>query len=176
MAISKEEYRRRVEAGVCAYCAGERDREDRRHCEKCRERFKKYDRARDADPERRNRKVEGNRILRAADPKKYRDISKASLDKLRSLVYSAYGNVCACCGETSPLFLTLDHVNNDGAQHRRSLTGKNYGARIDAILRWARDNNFPNTLRLLCFNCNCGRHRNKGVCPHQLSMETTQEC
>lgn len=21
--------------------------------------------------------------------------------------------------------------------------------------------------QLLCFNCNCGRHRNGGVCPHK---------
>jgi hypothetical protein len=27
---------------------------------------------------------------------------------------------------------------------------------------------FPNdVLRLLCFNCNCGRAKNGGICPHE---------
>ena len=32
------------------------------------------------------------------------------------------------------------------------------------ILRISR--NFPDFLQILCFNCNCGRNRNGGICPH----------
>jgi hypothetical protein len=39
---------------------------------------------------------------------------------IREDVIAAYGGRCACCGEFERDFLTLDHVNNDGAEHRRS--------------------------------------------------------
>lgn len=82
--------------------------------------------------------------------------------RLRQEVHTAYGNQCTCCQENNPVFLTLDHVNNDGAAHRKSLSCGGAG-----LLRWARDSNFPQTLTLLCYNCNCGRYRNSGICPHQ---------
>ena len=25
----------------------------------------------------------------------------------------------------------------------------------------------PDTIQILCFNCNCGRARNGGICPHE---------
>jgi hypothetical protein len=33
-------------------------------------------------------------------------------------------------------------------------------------------NAFPDTITLLCFNCNCGKGRNKGVCPHKGTVKT----
>src|SRR5213078_4819734 len=33
---------------------------------------------------------------------------------IRAEVLAAYGNACACCGETEEAFLALDHVHNDG--------------------------------------------------------------
>ncbi len=167
MGISEAEYHRRKDAGICTKCTGPRDRDDRVYCEACREYFKEHDRKRDADPERRKRKVEGNRALRESNPAKYNRIAKYSLDRLRRKVYEAYGDKCVCCGESNPLFLTIDHINNDGAQHRRALNRRRRGSDTGAILRWARDNNYPDTLQLLCWNCNCGRQRNGGVCPHK---------
>ncbi len=86
--------------------------------------------------------------------------SKAWRTELRSVVYQAYGNSCQWCGESNFKFLTLDHVNGDGAAHRREIGG------IAKMLKWAKDNNYPTSLRLLCYNCNCGRERNGGICPH----------
>jgi len=40
--------------------------------------------------------------------------AKALLIKLKTMVYNHYGWLCNCCGETTPKFLTIDHVNNDG--------------------------------------------------------------
>src|SRR5881396_3810055 len=40
---------------------------------------------------------------------------------LRAEGIGAYGGKCACCGETTFEFLTIDHVRNDGKQHRRAL-------------------------------------------------------
>jgi hypothetical protein len=28
-------------------------------------------------------------------------------------------------------------------------------------------NNFPRGYRILCYNCNCGRALNNGICPHK---------
>lgn len=81
--------------------------------------------------------------------------------RLRSEFLAAYGGACSCCGETEPLFLQLDHVNNDGAAHRRAFKT---GAKLLAQLKregWPRDR-----YRLLCANCNFGRALNGGVCPH----------
>ena len=84
--------------------------------------------------------------------------------KLRDDVRSHYGNQCACCGETEYVFLTLDYTQNDGAQHRQRLrpTRSNLG-----IYRDARKRDYPDYYQLLCMNCNYGKYRNNGVCPHQ---------
>jgi len=77
-------------------------------------------------------------------------------------VLSHYGSKCQCCGEDNPDLLTIDHVNGGGNKHRRSI-GESSG-----IHRWLVKNNFPDGFRLLCFNCNCGRQINGGVCPHTM--------
>jgi hypothetical protein len=69
---------------------------------------------------------------------------------------------CDCCGEKNIKFLTIDHVNNDGKVHRQ--TNKEAGWHI---YRWLRKNNFPGGFRVLCYNCNMGRAKNNGVCPHK---------
>lgn len=51
-------------------------------------------------------------------------------------------------------------MNNDGAHHRK-VVGPAYMA------EWFVDNEFPDGFQILCFNCNCGRHRNGDVCPHK---------
>jgi hypothetical protein len=102
---------------------------------------------------------------------------KKSKGKLRDLVISHYGGYkCVCCGETEKLFLTLDHINDDGAAHRRSINpSAPRQATSERLCSWLRDNNFPPGFQVLCFNCNIGKHRN-GVCPHQsLMSEQLQE-
>lgn len=87
--------------------------------------------------------------------------------QVKEQVFAHYGKQCACCGEDEPIFLTLDHMNNDGADHRRELLpGTPRGASADAVWRWVVKNDFPDTFQILCFNCNCGKQAN-GVCPHQ---------
>ena len=94
--------------------------------------------------------------------------------RVRIEVYKHYGNECACCGENEPLFLSIDHINNDGADHRRELT-EGWGGNIEARRRyagvifyhWIKRNRFPSNLQLLCMNCNMGKQRNNGICPHE---------
>lgn len=80
--------------------------------------------------------------------------------KLYDEVIKAYGAKCKCCGETIRLFLTLDHVEAIGGQKTRPGIVATY---IDARRR-----GFPDDYQVLCFNCNCGRARNGGICPHTL--------
>ncbi len=86
--------------------------------------------------------------------------------KLWKHVFGHYGEKCVCCGEAEPLFLTIDHVNNDGAAHRRSMPDGRYSTG-ERMYRWLRDNGFPEGFQTLCMNCNLGKQRNGGVCPHQ---------
>lgn len=76
-------------------------------------------------------------------------------------VFEHYGARCICCGETNIGFLSIDHIRNDGADHRRKV-GAGW-----AMYRWLIKNNFPDGFQVLCYNCNLGRFRNGNVCPHK---------
>ena len=76
-------------------------------------------------------------------------------------VLEAYGGaVCSCCGETEPLFLSIDHINEDGAEMR-----KIHGSGID-FYRWLKKHDYPGGFQVLCMNCNLGKAINGGQCPH----------
>ncbi len=85
--------------------------------------------------------------------------------RLHEEVYGAYGGACACCGEAEPRFLMIDHVNGDGAEHRRSI-GICAGFKF---YLWLRREGFPNdpVLQVLCANCSLAKER--GGCPHKES-------
>lgn len=85
--------------------------------------------------------------------------------KLRQRILDAYGNRCACCGETTPEFLTVDHFNNDGAEHRKLIGHGNH------FYKWLAKHGFPQEdFQLLCWNCNCAKGR-YGACPHMAKGE-----
>lgn len=69
---------------------------------------------------------------------------------------------CACCGEETPEFLTLDHVENNGSEHRREI-GMKSGWQF---YLWIIRNNYPHGFQVLCMNCNCAKAW-WGECPHQ---------
>lgn len=85
-----------------------------------------------------------------------------SRDYTRAAVILKYspGGVCQCCGESDRRLLTIDHVNNDGAEHRKTVSSAH-------LVGWLRKNNFPEGFQVLCFNCNMGKSANGGVCPHE---------
>lgn len=89
---------------------------------------------------------------------------KKYAESVKSKVYIHYGNRCVCCGETTPEFLTIDHMNNDGGRFRRTRGGGRGSGR--QLYMWIVRNGFPNDLQLLCFNCNCVKLRT-GLCPHR---------
>lgn len=88
--------------------------------------------------------------------------------RVRDAAFAAYGGYkCVCCGETEPSFLTLDHINNDGAEFRRKIAGKRTAAGYHTYI-WLAKNGYPEGIQVLCMNCNHGKRMNNGVCPHQV--------
>lgn len=85
--------------------------------------------------------------------------------EFKRIIFEFYGNKCACCGETEPKFLTVDHINNDGNVARRA-TKEGGTDFYRQVARAIRDGNPPKDLQLLCRNCNWGKHVNGGICPH----------
>ena len=80
--------------------------------------------------------------------------------KYRADAISHYGGKCACCGETEPKFLTIDHIDGGGGKHKRAAKCHNIGTLL-------RREGYPPGFQVLCWNCNCGRQLNGGVCPHK---------
>lgn len=99
--------------------------------------------------------------------KRWQPAAAAKRARIKEATFAAYGGyICACCGETERNFLTLDHINNDGAAYRRSLYGNRNAAGIVTYRRLVRDG-FPVGFQVLCMNCNHGKRMNNGVCPHK---------
>lgn len=85
---------------------------------------------------------------------------------MRIMVFEAYGGAkCRCCGESIYEFLTIDHMDNDGAKHRAAIGSHLY--------RWLIEHDYPEGFQVLCFNCNAGKHRNGGICPHKALESST---
>lgn len=67
--------------------------------------------------------------------------------------------MCVCCGESEMAFLSIDHIDGGGCEHRRQI-------KSNRIYNWLINNRFPDGFQVLCFNCNFAKHV-YGVCPHQ---------
>lgn len=92
---------------------------------------------------------------------------KIRVNTLREEAYAGYGGFkCVCCGVQEPCFLTLDHVDGGGRKHRAAEKLRTE----DELYKWVIKNNHPPLLQVMCFNCNCGRARNGGVCPHHTTQ------
>lgn len=76
--------------------------------------------------------------------------------------YSQDPPSCKCCGETELVFLTIDHVDGGGRQHRID-NGIHGGVRT--LPYWLVTNRYPAGFQVLCWNCNAAKHL-LGECPH----------
>lgn len=93
----------------------------------------------------------------------YIKAAKVYRQLIKACVLEHYGKVCQCCGEGNNAFLSVDHIDSDGAKHRKEI-GKSSGI---GFYSWLKKNNFPLGFQTLCFNCNIARHHHGGVCPHK---------
>lgn len=98
---------------------------------------------------------------------KYRKSKQRSDFNLRIKVLNYYGHRCTICGEHRYEFLAIDHINNDGAAHKRSLGNKDSSSVLRDIIK----NNYPNTYQILCHNCNASKQYYKR---NPILLERTQ--
>lgn len=86
--------------------------------------------------------------------------AKARTKKLRLEIITSLGGACACCGDTTFEFLTIDHINGGGKQHRRQYSGNS----VYVIIR--REGYPKDKYRVLCMDCNFSLGA-WGYCPHE---------
>lgn len=118
-----------------------------------------------ADPERyaklKQKWARTNRNRRLRDGDGVRATQRQALAELKVAIMGAYGGKCECCDERNIHFLTLDHVNNDGHEHRARV-GEGY-----ASWRDLRRRGFPQEgYRVMCWNCHMATTHGR-VCPHR---------
>ncbi len=169
----EREKRRRVmrrKAGLCVCCKA--DTGGSRRCRKCSAkqnvaRKKRYvsDKAKGICTKCRKKKAEKGVLCikchSGLDVEMRKRVTTTWRRKLRVEVMAKYGGKCACCGEKELLFLEIDHIEGNGGKHRKAIGG---GARM---YMWLKKHGFPKGFQALCRNCNYGRFRNGGICPHK---------
>ena len=82
--------------------------------------------------------------------------------KIKLKVFTHYCNgkpVCCIegCNVDDMDMLTLDHTNDDGLDHRKKIGGKS----IYPTYGWARKNNYPKILQVMCWNHNIKKQMNR---------------
>lgn len=113
-------------------------------------------------------------FIRKTSYKKHRNAWLARRAMYRRIVFNTYSGTpprCQCAGcplpEMNILFLEVDHIRGLGkaeAEYARL-----HGQRLykgHHLYRWLIKNNFPSGYQILCSNCNHGKERNGGICPH----------
>ena len=97
-----------------------------------------------------------------ADPERFKKRARDHRlnDKRKALAHYSLTEhpSCTLCGEDDLRFLCLDHVEGNGAEHRR----KDPSVKPNPYL-WARKNEFPPIFRTLCHNCNWLEHHIPGT-------------
>lgn len=102
------------------------------------------------------------RRYRIANKERARTSVERCATRIKLEAFKAYGGAkCACCGETLIEGLGIDHVNGDGAVHRRERSGGG-----TALYYWLRRHKYPPGFQVLCATCNVAKGTSDH-CPHQ---------
>lgn len=166
MSVTRETYAARIADGLCGICGREREQKNRRRCNRCLKIACKAVSTYQKSLHRRRLCVtcgapsEGAYRCGTCATKSF-ERHRLRYQRFKDLVFEHYGGYrCACCAETRSQFLTLDHIDGGGALERKRLgvAGHYY--------KWLIESGYSTKLQVLCWNCNCGRYKNGGVCPH----------
>lgn len=162
-----------VQAGLCPSCKTGTPKEGMVLCERCWTRRNKPEaKAKQTELVRRYKKSNREKGLcdRCKNPiqpgyKECPECKRRAFERRRAMkqaVIDKYGGKCTCCGEHRFEFLTIDHVYNNGAEHRREVKQHVYGA----VLREPKSDQY----QLLCMNCNFAKGK-YGYCPHEVEQK-----
>lgn len=102
-------------------------------------------------------------FLRRWDPNRIAQSKKAKYrqhHRNKIKVMEMYGKECCLCGIDKYETLCVDHIKNNGAEHRRSVDFKkrNRGGMWGIL---AKTEYRPDLYRILCHNCNMAREKYK---------------
>lgn len=158
--------------GVCSVCLLEKPSQGMRTCEECRDKRRVTTNKSAA-----KRRAEGF-CGHCADAtvagktlcQHHLDYHKNNTRKIKKSTMDRYGGSCVCCGESELDFLTIDHIHENGAAHRREL-GPTKKSGVHFYL-WLKKNGYPSGYQTLCMNCNLSKHNNDGVCAHKNPVKT----
>lgn len=131
----------------------------RRSCKQCKNdcNVKSYSK-RSKDPIfKEKRKAYARRAYKKITPEKRRKYVNALRLKHKKevLIHYGKGGELRCCWRNCNVhdldMLSLDHINNDGSEHRRKLgKGKSMGGK--EMYQWIKAQNFPTGFQTLCMN------------------------
>ncbi len=156
-------HQKRKALGLCRRCGSKNDT-DGINCTSCRLKIKDQKKQRELQ-------LKSERLCpRCGEPARpdgimcigCLDNRKSNNLKLKQKVIDAYGGECACCHDDFIGRLTIDHKNNDGAEHRRSIGSKGGSSFYHYLVV----NNFPEGYQVLCASCNLSKFT-MGYCPHK---------
>jgi hypothetical protein len=135
----------------------ERQRYQRQWRDRNREKILEYQKRERAKNPEKHRERRRQWYIRNRDTR--REWLKENRKNRKLEVITHYGGKCQWpngCDVRDPDMLTIDHINGNGANHRREF--KKIGQpRIDA---WLIKNNYPAGFRVLCFNHNIKHYLN----------------
>lgn len=107
-----------------------------------------------AESLRRKRNPEKYRLIKKLDYQKHKKENqkkaRENRQRNRKIVLGHYSNgtfKCYCCGESQYMFLSVDHLENNGAEHRKQIGSSQ-------LYNWLIKNNFPPGFGVMCYNCN----------------------
>lgn len=163
MGLSKTTYQNRIAAGLCVRC-GKNQVSNTRICLTCREREQEWYRAAGTHTTKTRRlsglctdcglvppRSDGTKCQSCSDIQRTKDIAYRLA--IKTEVLDHYGGECHECHESCLTFLSIDHIDGGGRQHRNELgIGRGH-----QFYLWLRKNQYPTNFRTLCFNCNCRR-------------------
>lgn len=150
--------RPKINTSRCRECNNEYYRQYR---EKNKEKFSSYSKKHLSNPENKKKRDIYTKDYCKKNKNKRGIYAKKWLQDLRFTVINQYGGKCSCCKESQIEFLAIDHIFGGGSKHRKNIPNN--------IYVWARDNNFPDELQVLCHNCNSAKHY-YGICPHMRNI------
>lgn len=86
--------------------------------------------------------------------------------RLELMTHYSFGTpICRCCGQTHPVYLTIDHIDDDGGEHRKRELGSNKGNGLNSFYLKIKLGGYVERLQVLCWNCQWAKRLNDGVCP-----------
>ena len=148
--------KRRVLSGACRRCGNQPLVNEVTLCGSCHKKQRAYQKT-NAERNRANARAWYKR-----NTKRSLQTTQAYKRRLKTKILAHYGTYCQCCGETKLEFLTLDHINGKGNEHRRQVSQTSGGHSFYATLIKME---YPLGLQVLCWNCNMAK-AHFDECPH----------